>query len=65
MTVTSATTRNDYVASAGQTAFSYTFQVLLGSDIQVIKNKVTLDLDSEYTVSINDESGGVITLTPP
>lgn len=65
MTVTSATTRNDYVASAGQTAFSYTFQVLLGSDIQVIKNKVTLDLDSEYTVSINDESGGVITLTTP
>ena len=51
MTVTSATTRNDYVASSGQTEFPYTFTALADTDIKVLKNGVTLSLGGNYTVS--------------
>ena len=64
MPVTGATTRNDYVASSGQTVFSYTFQILLDSDIKVIKNGTTLALSSNYTVSgAGVAGGGNVTLT--
>ena len=58
MSVTVATTRNDYVASSGQTLFQYTFQILLASDIKVSKNGVTLTLDSDYSVSNAGVAGG-------
>ena len=54
MTVTSATTRNDYVASSGQTDFPYTFTALADTDIKVLKNGVTLSLGGNYTI-INSE----------
>ncbi len=64
MSVTGATTRNDYIASSGQTVFSYTFQILLGSDLKVIKNGTPIALGSDYTVSgVGDADGGEITLT--
>jgi hypothetical protein len=50
MTVTSATTRNDYVASSGQTDFPYTFTALADTDIKVLKNGVTLSLGGDYTI---------------
>ena len=65
MPVTGATTRNDYVATNGQTVFTYTFQVLLSSDIEVIKNGVTLTLNSDYTVAVVGQSGGSVTLSTP
>ena len=58
MSVTGATTRNDYVASSGQTVFQYTFQILLASDIKVLKNGVTLTLNSDYSVSNAGVAGG-------
>ena len=58
MPVTGATTRNDYIASAGQTVFAYTFQILLDSDIKVIKNGTALTLNNDYTVSGAGVSGG-------
>ena len=64
MPVTGATTRNDYVASAGQTVFAYTFQTLLASDLKVIKNGTTLTLSNDYTVSgVGVAGGGNVTLT--
>ena len=61
MTVTSATTRNDYVASSGQTEFPYTFTALADTDIKVLKNGVTLSLGGDYTVtSIGEPSGSVL-----
>ena len=64
MSVTGATTRNDYVASSGQTVFQYTFQTLAASDITVIAQGVTLALNAEYTVSnVGVGGGGNITLT--
>jgi hypothetical protein len=64
MSVTGATTRNDYVASSGQTVFAYTFQALSGSDVTVVVNGVTLTFGSQYTVSnVGVASGGNVTLT--
>ena len=63
MPVTGATTRNDYVASLGQTVFPYTFQILLASDIKVIKSGTVLTLDNDYTVSnVGVAGGGNVTL---
>ncbi len=61
MTVTSATTRNDYVASSGQTDFPYTFTALADTDIKVLKNGVTLSLGGDYTVTYGSY-GGTVTL---
>lgn len=63
MTVTSATTRNDYVASSGQTVFPYTFTALADSDIKVLKNGVTLSLGGDYILSGVGTYGGNVTLT--
>jgi hypothetical protein len=64
MSVTGATTRNDYVASSGQTVFQYTFQTLAASDITVIAQGATLALNADYTVSnVGVGGGGNITLT--
>ena len=58
MSVTGATTRNDYVSSSGQTVFPYTFQTLLASDIKVLKNGVALTLNNDYSVSNAGVAGG-------
>jgi len=65
MTVTAATTRNDYVATSGQTVFAYTFTALLNSDIKVLKNGTALALGSgnNYTLSGIGTYGGNVTLT--
>lgn len=63
MPVTGATTRNDYVAGAGQTVFNYTFQILLATDIKVLKNGVTLTINNDYTVAdAGEQGGGTVTL---
>ena len=62
MTVTSATTRNDYVASSGQTDFPYTFTALADTDIKVLKNGVALSLGGNYSVTYGSY-GGTVTLT--
>ena len=65
MTVTAATTRNDYVATSGQTVFPYTFTALADGDIKVIKNGTALTLggSNDYTLSGVGTYGGNVTLT--
>ena len=65
MTVTAATTRNDYVATSGQEEFAYTFTALLDSDIKVLKNGTALALGdgNDYTLSGVGTYGGNVTLT--
>jgi hypothetical protein len=58
MPVTGATTRNDYVATSGQTVFNYTFQILLATDIKVMKNGTLLTINNDYTVSSAGVAGG-------
>lgn len=64
MTVTAATTRNDYTATSGQTVFAYTFTALAESDIVVLKNGTTLTLggSNDYTLSGIGSYGGNVTL---
>lgn len=64
MTLTAATTRNDYTATSGQTVFPYTFTALSDTDIKVVKNGVTLTLGAgnDYTVSGIGSYGGNVTL---
>ena len=63
MTVTAATTRDDFIASSGQTVFPYTFTALAEGDIKVLQNGVTLSLGSNYTLSGIGSYGGNVTLT--
>ena len=64
MTLTAATTRNDYTATSGQTVFPYTFTVLSDTDVKVVKNGSTLTLGAgnDYTVSGIGSYGGNVTL---
>jgi hypothetical protein len=63
MTLAAATTRDDYVATSGQTVFPYTFTALVDSDVDVLKNGIALTLGAgnDYTISgIGTGSGNVI-----
>jgi len=63
MSVTGATTRNDYTATADQTVFSYTFQILDASDLKVIRNGSTVG-SANYTVTnVGVAGGGAVTLS--
>ena len=62
MTVTATTTRNDSIATAGQTSFAYTFRVLATSDVTVYKNNVVV-APADYTVNnIGTVAGGTFVL---
>ena len=64
MTVSSSASRNQYTATAGQTVFAYTFEIVSDDDIVVLKNGVTLTKTADYTVSgAGTDSGGNVTLT--
>ena len=63
MTVSNALTRNDYVASSGQTVFPYTFETFESGDLSVLQNGSALSEGTHYTVSgVGVDSGGSITL---
>ncbi|MFZ8878319.1 MAG: glycosyl hydrolase family 28-related protein [Paracoccaceae bacterium] len=63
MTVSSSASRNQYTATAGQTVFAYTFEIVTDDDIVVLKNGVTLTKTADYTVSgVGVDSGGNVTL---
>lgn len=66
MTVLDNTPRNQYTASSGQVAFSYTFEIAAEGDIAVLQNGVLLSLGTnpgEYAVTgVGSDTGGVVTL---
>jgi hypothetical protein len=63
MTVLNALTRNDYIASSGQTIFPYTFETFDSGDLVVLQNGTVLSEGSGYTVSgVGVDAGGDITL---
>lgn len=66
--------RVEYIASTGQTSFPYSFKIFFNTDVKVYltpagqpPNDVNdlLTLTSDYTVSINGDLGGTITLVNP
>jgi len=64
MTLAAATTRDDYVATSGQTVFPYTFTALVDSDVDVLKNGIALTLGAgnDYTISGIGAGSGNVTL---
>jgi len=63
MTVSNAATRNDYIATGGQTIFPYTFETFASNDLVVLQNGAILSEGSQYSISgIGLDAGGDITL---
>jgi hypothetical protein len=52
-----------YTGSAGVGPYAFTFEILVNTDIAVYKNSTQLALTTDYTVSINANGTGSITLT--
>jgi hypothetical protein len=60
--ISDVTRRVVYTGSAGVGPYSFTFQVLANTDIQVYKNTTLLTLTTNYTVTINSNGTGSVTL---
>lgn len=56
------TPRVSYIATAGQTVFPFTFKIFTNTNLTVYKNSIALVLSTNYTVTINGDSGGEVTL---
>ncbi len=60
--------RKDYVATAGQTIFTFDFKIFNGADVVVyhtVKNSGVTDvvLPAKYKVTITGDNGGTVTIT--
>lgn len=63
MAISDSGTRDQYVASAAQTVFAYTFEIFDDDDIAVEQNGTLLAKGTNYTVSgVGVDTGGNITL---
>ena len=60
--ISDVTRRVVYTGSAGVGPYSFTFEVLANTDIQVYKNTTLLTLTTNYTVTINANGTGSVTL---
>jgi len=60
--ISDVTRRVVYTGSAGVGPYSFTFEVLANTDIQVYKNTTLLTLTTNYTVTINSNGTGSVTL---
>ena len=54
--------RAQFTGSAGTGPYSFTFEILLATDIAVYKNATLLTLTTDYTVTINGDGTGSVTL---
>ena len=55
--------RAQFTGNTGTGPFAFTFNILTASDIAVFKNSTQLTVSSDYTVSINANGTGSVTLT--
>ena len=69
MTLTTATTRNDYTGNSSTSNYDYTFKIYSDSELLVVVKETstsvetTLTLDTDYTVNdAGEEAGGSIDL---
>ena len=63
MTILNSGTRNQYVATSGQTVFNYNFEIIAAADIAVYQGLTLLALSAGYTLTgVGAESGGTVTL---
>lgn len=63
MTVQNSDGRDQYVATAGQTVFPYTFEIVSKDDITVVQNDTILAEGTNYSLTgVGSDTGGNITL---
>lgn len=63
MTVANTPSRNQYIATSGQTVFPYSFEVIQAADIAVLKNGSTLSEGVDFTLTgVGNDNGGNVTL---
>ena len=63
MTILNNGTRNQYVATSGQTVFNYNFEIIAAADIVVYQGETLLVLTTDYTLTgVGVDTGGTVTL---
>jgi hypothetical protein len=63
MTILNSGTRNQYVATSGQTVFNYNFEITVAADIVVYQGDTLLALTTNYTLTgLGVDTGGTVTL---
>lgn len=60
--ISNVSRRVQYTGSAGVGPYSFTFEILANTDIAVYKNSTLLTLTTDYTVTINANGTGSVTL---
>jgi len=60
--ISNVSRRVQYTGSAGVGPYSFTFEILANTDIAVYKNTTLLTLTTDYTVTINSNGTGSVTL---
>ena len=61
--ITANERKAQFTGNTGLGPFAFTFNVLVASDLRVLKNNTVLTITTEYTVSLNVDGTGSITLT--
>ena len=61
--ITANERKAQFTGNTGLGPFAFTFNVLVASDLRVLKNNTVLTITTEYTVSLNSDGTGSITLT--
>lgn len=61
--ITANERKAQFTGNTGLGPFAFTFNVLVESDLRVLKNNTALTITTEYTVSLNSDGTGSITLT--
>lgn len=61
--ITANERKAQFTGNTGLGPFAFTFNILTGSDIRVIKNNTVLTLTAEYTIATNANGTGSVTLT--
>lgn len=63
--ITAVPRREQYTGSAGTGPYQFDFEVLAQADIAVYKNSTLLTITTDYTVTINGDGTGSVTLVSP
>ena len=61
--ITANERKAQFTGNIGLGPFAFVFNVLVESDIRVLKNNTVLTINTEYTVSLNVDGTGSVTLT--
>lgn len=61
--ITANERKAQFTGNTGLGPFAFVFNVLVAGDLRVLKNNIVLTINTEYTVSLNSDGTGSVTLT--